>query len=207
MLSKRIGIALLLVFVCPKVSSLNGTPQSKQPQSQVVLEVWNVNYGIFNFRDEWLLVRLTSDGTVDWETTVALKSHKRHDAKVSAKEVTAIAERLRAIDGSGIKDRMGPYNTYTDTSVELKIQATLATGRRRFSVINPFPGYMPKPMPSDVKAIACEIYKLRSKVASEPLRPFCDGAPNQSSRLGAVRQSSSNVVGARRVGRFRLFPS
>ncbi len=119
-----------------------------------------------------LFVRLKKDGTVEWET-MEERGAKLHASKVDAQEVLAIEQRLDEIDQHAILPRMGAYNVYIDTSVELRIRIVTSKWNRRFSVSNPWPGLPPKPLPQEVKVVLCEMSELRSQVANEAAVPLC----------------------------------
>jgi hypothetical protein len=81
-----------------------------------------------------------------------------------------------------MRDRMGPYHIYTDTSVELRIRLTNAQGVLAFTAVNPWScgtgsGFTRKPLPKDVKTVVCEIDRLRAlEGPDERLDPMCTTA-------------------------------
>ena len=93
----------------------------------------------------------------------------------------AIRERLNAIDLRAFTTSMGPFATYTDTFVELKIHLASEQQNKDFTLQNPWPCDLPscsdlpkKNVPADVKAILCEISSLRSSLSGEPPLAPCD---------------------------------
>jgi hypothetical protein len=131
--------------------------------------------------DKTLFIKLAEDGTATWEENVTATSHRRHVSKISKEDTAAIAQRLSAIQAHGIEARMGPYDTYTDTSVELRITALQMERITRFTVWNPtgcqgpncIPGGLKKPVPENVRSIVCESVSLRIRMTSEPTSQFC----------------------------------
>jgi len=131
-------------------------------------------HGIGHYKETYLFVRLSSDGKVEWETTEWKKPNELHSVKISAERVAAITQSLESVDPKIIEAKMGPFEIYTDTSVELQISVTTANWNRQFLVINPWPGKMTrKPLPKDLKIIICEISRLRSQVAHEEAEAMC----------------------------------
>jgi hypothetical protein len=120
---------------------------------------------------------------VQWETTQWQKPNELHSTKIDAQLVSAITQRLDAIDPEAIQERMGPYNRCVDTSAELFIRINTPKWKRQFSVINPWTHWPLKPVPKEVKAVICEISRLQAQVAQEPVEPMCaEGADAQKSQ-------------------------
>lgn len=149
----------------------------------LILESTNNIHGIGG-KDTQLLVRLKQDGTAEWEESVPQKPHgwkyRRKVSSVSPEQVTSIRNRLAALNMDSFRAKMGPYNTYTDTSVELQVRMLTSKGSVTFSVLNPWLCALPscsmgksKPIPEDVKVVICEVQKLRAQLAGEAVDPMC----------------------------------
>ena len=124
---------------------------------------------------QYLLVRLTDDGKVEWDKYLG-NAWERQTSSVTAERVSEIQRRLESIDWSLLHDAMGPYHIYVDTSWELQIHVATKQGDVSFSVKNPWPpSVIPsrKPMPKDVKAVVCEISRLHAQVANTPVDEMC----------------------------------
>jgi hypothetical protein len=124
---------------------------------------------------QYLLVRLTDDGKVEWDKYVG-NAWERQTSSVSAERVSEIQQTLDSIDKSLLHGAMGPYHVYEDTSVELRIQMTASQGDVKFSVTNPWsePGTPSrKRMPKDVRIVVCEVDGLYAQVAGVSVDPVC----------------------------------
>jgi hypothetical protein len=148
-------------------------PRANIPQ--VVLQATNVIYYAAGSADEeQLLVGLTSDGKVQWETDAGYLKYERETTAITPDQVASVQYALDATDKGGLRDEMGPYNNYVDTWVELRVRIESPNGERQFSLINPWPGVrLIKPLPKEIKSIICEASKLRAKVAKETLENMC----------------------------------
>jgi hypothetical protein len=163
------------------------SPQSPASGPDVVLEVTNVLSG-HHYTDKKLLLRIEKNGRVEWDAGQRVgDSYERRATTMTLAQVQSVQQRLDAIDKSGMLPKMGPYNTYTDTSMELRIRITSPDGEHGFRVINPRPCGLPScsmgkatPLPKEVKLMVCEVYKLRAQVADEPIEKMCD--PGHASR-------------------------
>jgi len=124
---------------------------------------------------QYLLVRLTDDGKVEWDKYVG-SAWKRQTSSVSAERVAKIQRTLDSIDKSRLHGAMGPYNVYEDTSVELRIQMAARQGEVTFSVTNPWsePG-MPrrKRIPKEIRVVVCEVDGLWAPVEGVSVDPMC----------------------------------
>ena len=124
---------------------------------------------------QYLLVRLTDDGKVEWDKYVG-NAWERQTSSVSAERVSKIQRTLDSIDKSRLHGARGPYHVYEDTSVELRIQMAARQGEVTFSVTNPWsePG-MPsrKRMPKEVRLVVCEVDGLYAQVAGVSVDPMC----------------------------------
>lgn len=122
-------------------------------------------------------MRLTSDGKVEWETAEWQKPNELHSGRVAPELVSAVTQRLDAVDAEAIQAKMGPYNRYVDTSAELLIRINSSKWNRQFSVLNPWLHWPVKPLPKELKAVICEVVWLRAQVAKEPVEPMCKEGP------------------------------
>jgi hypothetical protein len=178
------GLFLIIVGVCYAFGSLaNIAGQTNNSKPVLILESTNNIYGIGG-KDTQLLVRLKQNGTVEWEESVWQKprgrTYQRKTSSISSEQVTSISNRLAVLSKDSFQAKMGPYNSYTDTSVELQIRMLTPTGSVAFSVLNPWLCTLPscsigksKPIPEDVKAVICEAQKLRAQLAGEAVDPMC----------------------------------
>jgi hypothetical protein len=121
-----------------------------------------------------LFVRLSQDGRVEWAEN---GQNNLESARISPEQVSAVVSHLDAVDSKAISGRMGPYNVYKDTGVDLHIRILTSKWNRRFSVENPWPGIPIKPLPKELTAVICEIDRLRAKVAEEPVESMCAQEP------------------------------
>lgn len=166
----------ILLFCATPIS-----PQSQVSSPTVVVEATNTIHGIGSYQNTWLLVRLTDDGKLEWDKRVG-NAWESQAGSLTAERVAAIKRSLDAIDRNQMRDKMGPYHAYTDTSVELRVRLTTSQGVLAFTVMNPWSCEMPscltrKPLPKDVKTVVCEIEELRAQVASdEPVDSICKTA-------------------------------
>jgi hypothetical protein len=123
------------------------------------------------------LLRLSNDGKVEWETAQWQKPNELHSTRISPERVSAITQRLAGIDPKAIQAEMGPYNRYLDTGVELFIRVDTPKWKREFTVLNPWSDWRLKPLPTELKAVICEISRLQVEVAAEPVQPMCSEEP------------------------------
>jgi hypothetical protein len=160
--------------VCPTVSGA----QSQVSTPVVVLEATSTLRGSGHYENQHLVVRLATDGNVEWDKAVGNAVWERQTGAVDAERVREIRRTLNAIDKNSLKGKMGPYHIYVDTSVELQIHLVVGQETVAFSVINPWlPDAWPKhkPMPKDVKIVVCVIDRLQAQVASMPVNELCKG--------------------------------
>jgi hypothetical protein len=158
--------------------------QTNSSQQILVLECTKTIFSGNGHKDVQLLVRLTQNGKVQWEEPVWQKqlglSYKRRVAWISPEQVGAIKERIDRIDRNSFHTKIGPYNSYTDTSVELRLRVHTSAASLAFTVINPWPHDPPyssskiKPLPTDVRAVICEASRLRAQLAGEPVPLMCE---------------------------------
>jgi hypothetical protein len=180
--SRLLLLALRACFLLGLLESADA--QTNSSQQILVLESTNTIFYGDGHKDVQLLVRLTQNGKVQWEEPVWQKqlglSYKRRVASISPEQVGAIKERLDRIGRNSFHTKIGPYNTYTDTSVELRLRVHTSAGSLAFTVINPWPRDPPysssktKPLPTDVRAVICEASRLRAQLAGEPVPPMCE---------------------------------
>src|SRR5215467_1435156 len=150
------------------------TGQNQRP----ILTVTDTIHGMDTV--EFLFVQVTSDGKAEWEKFDTGWKRQRSSSVLVAEEFASIVQRLNSIDMSKLSGKMGPYNTYTDTSAELGIRVFTPTGETDISIINPWPCTVPscslgkkRAMPVEVKTLFCEVSALRSQVSGEPLPSSC----------------------------------
>jgi hypothetical protein len=125
---------------------------------------------------QFLLVRLTDDGTVEWDKYVG-SAWERQTSSVNAETVSKIQRTLDSIDTRLLHGVMGPYHVYEDTSEELRIQMTTRQGESAFSVTNPWSERgtrRPKRMPKEVRLVVCEVDGLYAQVTGGPVDPMCN---------------------------------
>lgn len=172
---RAVGVACLALVLSVRCSA-----QSQASGSGVVLEVIQVLSGL-HYTDKKLLLRMEKNGIVEWDAAKR-GSYERRKTTMTLEQVQSVQQGFVAIQQSGVLPKnMGPYNTYTDTSVELRIRITSPNGEHRFRIINPWPCGMPScsmakatPLPRQVKLMFCEISKLRAQVADEPIEKMCE---------------------------------
>ena len=162
---------------------VNVVAHGNNSQPIFILESVNTIYGIGRKQVE-LLVRLKQDGTVEWDEPVWQKqggwTYSRKSASIPPEQVVAISKRLAVLSKDSFQTKMGPYNSYTDTSVELQMRILISAGSVAFLVVNPWPCALPscsmgksKPIPRDVKASVCEANRLRAQLAGDTVDPMC----------------------------------
>ena len=162
--------------------AVSSDAQSQPSSPIVVLEATNTLHANNNYQSQWLLVRLTDDGKVEWDKYVG-NAWERKTSSVSAEQVAEVERTLNAIDKNIVHGRMGPYRIYVDTSDELQIHMTVRQAEVTFSVMNPWmPGALPsrKPMPKDVKAVVCVIDRLHAEVANVSVNELCKASQRVS---------------------------
>jgi hypothetical protein len=169
---------VLSILLC--VNPFLAMASDVQPQASspiVVLEATSTVHANNAYRDQFLLVRLTDDGKVEWDKPVVPRGSERQTGSVSAEQVSEIKRTLDAIHGSSLHGSMGPYGIYEDASEELQIKMTTKKGAVTFSVINPWvssdESRHHKRMPKDVRAVVCEIDRLHAQVADVPVKEVC----------------------------------
>ena len=160
---------------------LNQTPVTTQSnvstKSPIILEATNVIHGLGHYVGKTLLIRLREDGTVEWEKDLDAYKREKHVSKISAESMKSIRERLNEIDQSSFAGNMGPYATYVDTWVELKIHLASKEQVKDFTVENPWPSRIRKPVPQPVQQLLCELDRLRSSFVGEELEAGCKDEP------------------------------
>jgi hypothetical protein len=164
----RLTFWAIIAFLAP----LRSTAQTQTP-APVIVEATSSMHGIGGYEQKQLLVRLTDDGKVQWETTQWQKPNELHSTRIDPELVSAIRLRLDEIDPAAIQAKMGPYNRYVDTSVELFIRVDTLKWKREFTVLNPWPHWPLKPRPKELKAVICDIDRLHAQVAEESVEPMC----------------------------------
>ncbi len=167
---------ILSILMCINFFSARASnAQSQVSTPVVVLDATSITRGVGGHEIQYLLVRLTDDGKVEWDKPVG-NTWERQNTSVTAERVSEIQRTLGSIDKSLVHGTMGPYHVYVDTTVELQIHMTARQGEVTFSVMNPWPpSVIPsrQRMPKNVKAIVCEIDSLHAQVASVPIMQMC----------------------------------
>ena len=163
------------VFLSAAIAFLTPLPSTAQPKvpTSIVVEAASSIQGIGGHHQKRLLVRLSDDGKVEWETTQWQKPNELHSTRISPERVSDITQRLAGIDSKAIQEKMGPYNRYVDTVVELSIRVNTPKWNRNFTVLNPWPHWPLKPLPIELKAVICEVSRLQAEVTEEPVQPLC----------------------------------
>jgi hypothetical protein len=173
---RRFLSCALLALTCVNLFfAMASDAQSQRSSPVVVLEATNTIHANNNYQKQWLFIRLTNDGNVEWDKAVG-NAWERQTSIVSAERVAEIEQTLAAIDKNILHGKMGPYYIEEDASVELQIHMTVSQAEVKFSVINPWlPSALPrhKPMPKNVRAVVCEIDRLHSDVANISVNELC----------------------------------
>jgi hypothetical protein len=162
----------LILLAAIAFLTLPPTAQSQAAESPI-LEATNSIHGVSGHEEKRLFVRLSADGKVQWETAEWHKPNELRSTKISPELVSAIAQRLSAVDPKAFESKMGPYNRYVDTGVELFIRINTPKWKRDFSVLNPWTHSPLKPLPKELKVVICEISRLHAQVAEEPVESIC----------------------------------
>jgi len=128
------------------VGCLVSVPQQIEPpraaqDQQTILTVTDAIRSLST--TEFLFIQLKSGGQAEWENFDDGGKRQHNSSVLAAEELASIVRRLNSIDISNLPGKLGPYNTYTDTSAELKIQISTPKGDRTFSLINPWPCSLP----------------------------------------------------------------
>jgi hypothetical protein len=171
---------LLAIRLCILLSPIpRAAAQTNSYPPALILESTNTIYRMGG-KNSQLLIRLRQDGTVEWEEPRLDKSHKLRTASIPPEQVASISKRLAALKKDTFRAKMGPYRTYTDTSVELQIRTMTSSGSVAFLVLNPWLCQLPscsmgnsKPMPKDVKTVICEVSELHAQLAGGSVDPMC----------------------------------
>ena len=169
---------LLLTVGIVLFCAISVGPQSKISLPTVVLEATNTHHEIGGYHDTWLLVRLSDDGTLEWDKWVG-NAWEMQRGSVTAERVSEIKRTLGTVERAQIHDKMGPYHLYIDTSNELQLRLMNSQEVLTFAVINPWSCnreltcFNEKSLPKNLKTVICEISTLRNHVADEPIDPMC----------------------------------
>jgi hypothetical protein len=168
--------ALVILGLAMLLQAIAG--QARLPETNTILEVTDTIHGMSAVR--FLYVELRSDGQAKWEKIADGGKVERHAPVLSPDDLASLVKGLNSLDTTRLYPKLGPYNAYTDTSAELIIEALISGTKRQFILWNPWPCGLPscsmgnkKPMPSEVRALFCEISGLRATLANEPLPPMC----------------------------------
>lgn len=174
-------MAAMLTTITALTLTLGSCRPAVPPKPSVVLEATDTVYGIGNYVGVTLLARLWTDGTIEWEENVGLTARKKLTTKISREDVTSIQKRLASIDLSMLQKKMGPYATYVDTGVELKIHIVTPKGVADATLANPWRSTLQQykigseqQMPAGVKNLVCEVSRLRGRLTQDPIDPVCE---------------------------------
>jgi hypothetical protein len=144
----------------------------------VLLEATNWQWGIGGYRDKPLIVRLTTDGRIEWDAWTAPGVLKRHAGSVAPSVIAEVQALIDNLDRTKLREKMGPYFMNIDTGEDLHIRARAKAGRLRFTLANPWYTPMPrKQMPSDIRALFCQIDDLYSQNIKRDRDPACANVP------------------------------
>ena len=156
-------------------------------EPQVILEATSTVHGS-EYVDVELWVRLKDNGSVEWEErewqeNLIVYTHKKFAKKIPVEDAIAIRQRLLMIDASQLQERMGPFASYVDTSVELKVHIPTPKGNVDIVLDNPwqslskrYKAWVLKPMTPPVKSIVCEVSRLRNRLTPQPVDEICEPA-------------------------------
>lgn len=127
-----------VVFVAI-VLSFSSHAQESGRRAKLLIEATQTMSGIGTYRTQHLWVRLMKDGSLEWEELVWGKANQIHSSQVSQNRVAAIEKDLDSTDWTKSRGKLGPYNVYMDSSVEIQIRVATATGNIRFqlSILGP----------------------------------------------------------------------
>ncbi|HEV3218584.1 MAG TPA: hypothetical protein VGZ48_02345 [Candidatus Acidoferrales bacterium] len=187
-----VAFALVGLAFGPARSNQSQAPPTSEAPTIVIEASWT-NSGIGGYEKSALLVRVFSDKTIQYDKVGTANSLMAGTANtlitvsMSDDQLSSLQQRLRAIDKSEIKERMGPYNQYVDTWQEFQIQLVSKGSAFHFSVTNPWPcpgctSRKLKPLPEEIRRILCESSKLRSLASHEPIDPNCDSKDSPSKK-------------------------
>jgi len=98
---------------------------------------------------------------------------KQISAQLSDSQVADIKQAIATVDSENFRGRLGPYNVYKDTSVELYFRISDENGGRKFSVSNPWPGHQMKPFPPALRRLICNLDAARSNAEGEHPDKWC----------------------------------
>lgn len=166
------------IFALLSVFLIRSSAWSQAPTSRLLVEAINVIHGVGG-TNEQILGRLTENGKLAWENQ-ELTAKDVRVVTLSEEQLASVKRHIDGIDWSKVSEKMGPYNTYTDSSVELRFRVAAPGGERRFSIINPWPCDLPscslgpkKPLPAEVKEIVCEIDRLHAQATNSKPDGMC----------------------------------
>lgn len=168
--AKRVVPMLVCVACCAAVIA---DAQKRVSSPQILMEATNTLFGLGGHREQHLLVRLTTDGAVEWDGWADGKC-KRQTGSISRQRVTEIERALKQVDTKSLHGTLGPYYVYVDTMTQLAIRVHVGGQDLTFTVENPWVG-LPggKSMPRDVRVVVCEVDKLYRQTAKEPTAGPC----------------------------------
>lgn len=151
-------------MVLPTVSVCAQRPAIKE---NLLIEAFQISRPSGPYSPQRLWIRLRNSGQMEWEEPVWGRANELHSFQLPQARVAAIAKDLNATDWSKFNGKMGPYNVYVDTSVEISIRLVSASGEHEFTVVNPWPGFRPKPLPDAVKRTLCQLQIVRAQASGE----------------------------------------
>jgi len=125
--------------------------------------------------DHWsvttLFLQLEDDGTVEWEDWAGRGDKgPRKTAHLADDQWSKFKTALLSTNSQHFTKEMGPFAVYTDSGVDLKIEASLPSLPKSFVVQNPFPcglpscGYPAPKMPTEVQQFLCTAEQIRNVV-------------------------------------------
>ena len=174
MRSDRAVSALVCAIGALQVVSLDLIPAHAQKNNKdtPIVTVVDVMSGIGGV-EKHLWLQVEKDGTLEWEDREQSGRNMPHSSKVPASQFAHLQEVLASTDWKEFRRRMGPYNVYKDTGVDLQFVISTRNGERRFSVGNPWPGSQIKPLPLQLKRVICVLESIRLQAEGKSQNNWC----------------------------------
>jgi len=148
--------------------------QQSSSEAGFIVEATNVTRGIGGYVNRRLWVRLSDEGKLEWEERVQGKPDQIRSVQVGPEQVKSLERILNSTDWNTVHGRMGPYNVYIDSSIEVQISATAANRKHTFSLINPWePGIRKGALPLDARKILCELDRLHAQASTSSIHQMC----------------------------------
>jgi hypothetical protein len=173
----RVFFAFALIF-----GSLAGSqtpPRSETLRPLVLLEAVNIIHGVGHHTHTTLWARLRSDGSIEWETYANAERSAKHSTVIPHSVLATIKQRLDSINLSEMEEQSGPFATYVDPFVELKIDVASKTDHKMVTLVNPWGSTnlrklgREKTMSPDLKKLFCTVDLIRNRVANDSLDSAC----------------------------------